>query len=122
MYYQQRAVVRRPWHSGAAAPFLSIEKRRGVIEVCALGGDRFAVRAPGHEQLVTGFEEAQQAAHALAEGLVAGGRFFAQEAERVADLLDGGREPVNTRPACKILLVAGLRLSGPPGCQRTSRG
>jgi len=36
--------------------------------VWALGGDRFA-RAPGHEQLVTGLEEAQQAAHALAEQL-----------------------------------------------------
>jgi GGDEF domain-containing protein len=35
----------------------------------ALGGDRFAVRAPGQEQLVTGLEEAQQAAHALAERL-----------------------------------------------------
>jgi hypothetical protein len=31
--------------------------------------DRFAVRALGHEQIVTGFEEAQQAAHALAERL-----------------------------------------------------
>jgi hypothetical protein len=36
------------------------------VEVWALGGDRFAVRAPGHEQLVTGLEEAQQAADALA--------------------------------------------------------
>jgi len=37
--------------------------------VWALGGDRFAVRAPQHEQLVTGFEEAQQAADTLAERL-----------------------------------------------------
>jgi hypothetical protein len=43
-----------PWESGAAAPFLTIEKPRGVVEVWALGEDRFAVRAPGHEQLVTG--------------------------------------------------------------------
>ena len=37
------------------------------VEVWALGGDRFAVRAPRHEQLVIGLEEAQQAADALAE-------------------------------------------------------
>jgi hypothetical protein len=37
--------------------------------VSALGEDRFAVRAPGHEQTVTGLEEAQQAADALAERL-----------------------------------------------------
>jgi hypothetical protein len=37
--------------------------------VWALGEDRFAVRAPGCEQLVTGLEEAQQVAHALAEQL-----------------------------------------------------
>jgi hypothetical protein len=37
--------------------------------VGALGGDRFAVRAPGHEQIVTGLEEAQHAADALAERL-----------------------------------------------------
>jgi hypothetical protein len=30
---------------------------------------RFAVRAPGHEQIVTGLEEAQQAADALAQQL-----------------------------------------------------
>jgi hypothetical protein len=37
--------------------------------VWALGEDRFAVRAPGHEQLVTGLQEAQRAADALAERL-----------------------------------------------------
>jgi hypothetical protein len=37
--------------------------------VWALGEDRFAVRAPGHEQLVAGLEEAQQAARALAQRL-----------------------------------------------------
>jgi hypothetical protein len=37
--------------------------------VWALGGDRFAVRAPGHEQIVSGLDEAQQAADALAEQL-----------------------------------------------------
>jgi hypothetical protein len=37
--------------------------------VWALGEDLFAVRAPGHEQIVIGLEEAQQAADALAERL-----------------------------------------------------
>jgi hypothetical protein len=37
--------------------------------VWALGEDRFAVRASRHEQIVSGLEEAQQAAHALAERL-----------------------------------------------------
>jgi hypothetical protein len=35
----------------------------------ALGEDRFAIRAPGHERIVTGLGEAQQAADALAEQL-----------------------------------------------------
>jgi hypothetical protein len=48
-----------------SGPFLWIED--SPVEVWALGGDRFAVRAPGHGQLVTGLEEAQQAADALAE-------------------------------------------------------
>ena len=46
-----------PWESGAAGHFLWIEG--SPVEVWALGGDRFAVRAPGHEQIVTGLEEAQ---------------------------------------------------------------
>jgi hypothetical protein len=40
-----------------------------VVEVWALGEDRFAVTAPGQEQLVTGLEEAQRAADALAQRL-----------------------------------------------------
>jgi len=52
-----------PWQSGAAGPFLWIEG--SPVEVWALGEDRFAARAPGREQLVTGLEEAQQAAHVL---------------------------------------------------------
>jgi hypothetical protein len=36
------------------------------VELWALGEDRFAVRAPGHVQLVTGLDEARQAADALA--------------------------------------------------------
>jgi hypothetical protein len=53
--------------SGAAAPFLWIETARGNVEVWALGEDRFRITAPGREQLVTGFQEAQRAADALAE-------------------------------------------------------
>jgi hypothetical protein len=53
------------WQSGAAAPFLSIEG--SAVEVWALGEDRFRITPPGHEQLVTGFDEAEQAADALAE-------------------------------------------------------
>ena len=43
-----------PWESGAAGPFLWIEG--APVEVWALGEDRFAVRAPGPQQIVTGFE------------------------------------------------------------------
>jgi hypothetical protein len=46
-----------PWQSGAVAPFLTIEKPRGVVEVWVLGEDRFRITAPGQEQLVTGFDE-----------------------------------------------------------------
>jgi hypothetical protein len=61
-----------PWQSGAAGPFLWIEV--SAVELWALGGDRFAVRAPGHEQLVTGLDGrvaerdalARVGAHALA--------------------------------------------------------
>jgi hypothetical protein len=34
-----------------------------------LGEDRFRITAPGYEQLVTGYEEAERAADALAEQL-----------------------------------------------------
>jgi hypothetical protein len=37
--------------------------------VWALGDDRFRVIAPGHEQLVTGYEDAGRTAGALAEQL-----------------------------------------------------
>jgi hypothetical protein len=49
---------REPGQNGAAVPFVSIEKPRSVVEVSALGEDRFRITAPGHEQLVTDFEEA----------------------------------------------------------------
>jgi hypothetical protein len=54
----------REWRSGT---LLSIEKPRGVVEMWALGEDHFRITAPGHEQLVTGFDEAERAADALAE-------------------------------------------------------
>ena len=57
------------WESGAAGPFLWIETARGSVEVWALGEDRFRVTAPGHEQLVTGYDEAERTADALAEQL-----------------------------------------------------
>jgi hypothetical protein len=44
---------------------LCIDTAWGAVEVWALGEDRFAIRAPGHEQIVTGFDEAQQVADVL---------------------------------------------------------
>jgi hypothetical protein len=37
--------------------------------VWALGEDRFRIAAPGHEQIVTGFQDAERTADALAERL-----------------------------------------------------
>jgi hypothetical protein len=57
-----------PWESGAAAPFMWIETAQGNVEVSALGEDRFRITAPGgHEQLVTGYEEAERSADVLAK-------------------------------------------------------
>jgi hypothetical protein len=42
---------------------------QGNVEVWALGEDRFRIVAPGHERLVTGFEEAERTADALAGAL-----------------------------------------------------
>jgi len=67
--YAGRAMPDRepePWESGAAAPFLWIETAQGNVEVWALGEDRFKITAPGHEQVITGFEEVEKAADALA--------------------------------------------------------
>jgi hypothetical protein len=59
-----------PSESGAAGPFLWIETPRGNVEVWALGEGRFRITAPGgHEQLVTGFQEAERTADALAARL-----------------------------------------------------
>jgi hypothetical protein len=70
MAHNTRAMPDRkpePRESGAAGPFLWIEGPQ--VEVWALDEHRFRITAPGHEQIVTGFEEAQQTAHALAERL-----------------------------------------------------
>jgi hypothetical protein len=48
---------------------LTLQRARGVVEVCALGADRFAVKAPEREQVVAGFEPARQTAHGLAREL-----------------------------------------------------
>jgi hypothetical protein len=55
-----------PWQSGAAAPLLTIETPQGVVELWAHGEDRFWITAPGQEQLVTGFQEAERTADELA--------------------------------------------------------
>jgi hypothetical protein len=56
-----------PWESGASGPFLWIETARGNVEVWALGEDRFRITAPGHEQIVVGYPEAERVADAVAE-------------------------------------------------------
>ena len=62
------AEVRKPepWETSAAAPFLTINSPRGEVAVWSLGGQRFLIAAPGHEQEVVGFEAARTAAHELA--------------------------------------------------------
>jgi hypothetical protein len=55
-----------PWQTNARAPFLTMERAQGVIEVWALGSDRFTVNAPDHEQIVVGLDAARQTAHELA--------------------------------------------------------
>src|SRR6266568_4514564 len=66
-----------PWETSVQAPFLTLERAGGVIEVWALGADCFSVRAPErdvldregrsrHEQLVAGFDAARAMAQTLA--------------------------------------------------------
>jgi len=54
-----------PWESSAAGPFLTLDQAHGTVEVWAQGADRFTVRAPGHEEVVTGYAAAREKAHAL---------------------------------------------------------
>jgi hypothetical protein len=46
-----------------------METPRGVVELWALGEDRFRITAPPYEQLVVGFEEAERTADELADEL-----------------------------------------------------
>jgi hypothetical protein len=58
-----------PWETNAQAPFLTLEREQGAIEVWAVGADRFTVKAPEREQLVVGFDAARQTARELARAL-----------------------------------------------------
>jgi hypothetical protein len=58
-----------PWQTNAQAPFLTLERARGTVEVWALGAQRFTVKAPEGEQIVTGFGAARETAIALAQQL-----------------------------------------------------
>jgi hypothetical protein len=55
-----------PRASATPGPFLMIDTAAGVVEVWALGGDRFSIRTPGGEREVTGFHTARDEAHRLA--------------------------------------------------------
>jgi hypothetical protein len=59
-----------PWETNAAGPFCTMRRAHGTVEVWALGDDRFAVKAPGHEeQIVAGHDPAMHAAEELAKQL-----------------------------------------------------
>ena len=55
-----------PWETGAAGPFLTVERERARVELWALGEDRFVVRSSEREEVVVGFDAAREAADALA--------------------------------------------------------
>jgi len=50
-------------------PFMRIDRPRGTVEIWALGGDRFRVTTPRYEQIVVGYDAAQEAADELARRL-----------------------------------------------------
>jgi len=54
------------WETNAAGPFLTINSPRGPVSLHSLGGDRYLLTGPDHEQEITGFEMARQAARELA--------------------------------------------------------
>jgi hypothetical protein len=58
-----------PWESSATGPFVTIEGEHGDVEIWALGQERFRVRSPGHEEIVTGYEAARGRARARAREL-----------------------------------------------------
>jgi hypothetical protein len=53
------------WETNAHGPFLTIDSQQGAVTVHSLGGDRFLVSAPDHEQEVVGFEAARSTARQL---------------------------------------------------------
>jgi len=57
------------WETNAAAPFITMERARGTVAISALGGDRFQVDAPGHQEIVVGFSAASERADELAREL-----------------------------------------------------
>jgi hypothetical protein len=59
-----------PRESSESGAFLRIEKPHGAVEVWALGGDQFSVRAPAWDDtVITGFDVARATAHRLARAL-----------------------------------------------------
>jgi len=58
-----------PWQTNASAPFLTVEKPRGIVSVWSLGRERFRVQAPGDTAEVEGFDVARATAHRFAAGL-----------------------------------------------------
>jgi hypothetical protein len=57
------------WETSAAAPFITMLRPRGLVEVWALGRQRFKLISRGHEQVVVGYAEAERVAEELAEQL-----------------------------------------------------
>ena len=57
---------REPWEGSRPGAFLTIANARGDVALQALGVDRYLLTGAGHEQQITGFDEARAAAYALA--------------------------------------------------------
>jgi hypothetical protein len=61
-----------PWQTSAAGPFTTMKCEHGTVTVEALGEDRFRVVANGGiaaDELVVGYDAAEQRSRALAEQL-----------------------------------------------------
>jgi hypothetical protein len=52
------------WETDAAAPFITMERVRGVVGIWALDRDRFKITAPQHKRVVVGFNVAQDSPQA----------------------------------------------------------
>ena len=55
------------WETNAEAPFLTMDSDRGIVALHALGGERFRLTAPGNDEVIVGFDQAQAASDALAD-------------------------------------------------------